>query len=483
MMRSGSVIQAGILLIGMVICLNVKTVTGQTGIDKPRYEIVTHRAGSYLGTFNIELFPLVAPLHVNNFDSLVSEQFYDSTAFHRVVPGFVIQGGDPNSISGPISTWGQGQPWQPTVPAEFNPIRHVRGILGAARAANPNSATSQFYITVDNAFFLDNNYTVYGKVTSGMDVVDTIVASPRDANDVPLQKIEMFVTYTGVNDTVPTAPVLVSPADASTGIQNIQTFICAAVDDAVLYEFEFSKDPSFNTIDTLIISGANAASWNAMEGNTIYYWRVTANNGGHRSVPSGSWSFTSAPGAANLIYPAYGASGIPLDPVFTWEPGAGATEYTLQVSVSNIFTSGNMVYNQSGIVDTFQQVTGLLPNKDYYWRVRSADGTSQGFYSAKNIFTTGNPTGITEADSQLTISLYPNPAKTRISLEMNSAMEAECRIDIFDLSGRTLLKNSEWIMTGENMIEMSVDELHSGSYYITVRANDFLYRIPFTVIR
>src|SRR5688572_11991926 len=122
--------------------------TFSQGIDKPQYQIVTHRAGSYLGTFNIELFPLIAPLHVNNFDSLVGQQFYDSTAFHRVVPGFVIQGGDPNSINGPISTWGQGQPWQVTVDAEFSVVRHLRGIIGAARDVDPNSANSQFYICV-----------------------------------------------------------------------------------------------------------------------------------------------------------------------------------------------------------------------------------------------------------------------------------------------------------------------------------------------
>ncbi|MFM8950405.1 MAG: peptidylprolyl isomerase [Bacteroidota bacterium] len=162
------------------------------GIDKPQYQILTKRAGAYLGTINIELFPLIAPLHTHNFDSLVNDQFFDSTAFHRVVPGFVIQGGDPNTISGPISTWGQGQPWQQNVPAEFNAVRHVRGIIGAARDNDPNSANSQFYICVANATFLDGNYTVYGKVTTGMNIVDTIVSSPRNANDVPLQKIEMF---------------------------------------------------------------------------------------------------------------------------------------------------------------------------------------------------------------------------------------------------------------------------------------------------
>ena len=205
------------------------------GIDKPQYQIVANRAGAYLGTINIELFPLIAPLHTNNFDSLVNDQFFDSTAFHRVVPGFVIQGGDPNTISGPISTWGQGQPWQQNVPAEFNAVRHVRGIIGAARDNDPNSANSQFYICVANATFLDGNYTVYGKVTSGLNIVDSIVSSPRDANDVPLQKIDMFVTYTGVNDSVPIAPTLNSPADGANGVLNTQQFTFGNVPGAVLY--------------------------------------------------------------------------------------------------------------------------------------------------------------------------------------------------------------------------------------------------------
>src|SRR5688572_22324035 len=136
-----------ILLLPFLILL-VQSVYGQGGIDKPRYIIETHRAGSFLGTFDIELFPLIAPMHVQNFDSLVNDNFYDSTAFHRVVPGFVIQGGDPNTINGPISTWGQGQPWQVTVDAEFSVVRHLRGIIGAARDVDPNSANSQFYICV-----------------------------------------------------------------------------------------------------------------------------------------------------------------------------------------------------------------------------------------------------------------------------------------------------------------------------------------------
>src|SRR5437868_7957173 len=119
-----------------------------TYTGKPRFQIVTTQASATLGVIHVELFPTIAPRHVRNFDSLVSKQFYDTTAFHRVVPGFVIQGGDPNSRSGPVSTWGYGQPGQPTVKAEFSVARHERGILSAARSNNINSATSQFFICV-----------------------------------------------------------------------------------------------------------------------------------------------------------------------------------------------------------------------------------------------------------------------------------------------------------------------------------------------
>jgi peptidyl-prolyl cis-trans isomerase B (cyclophilin B) len=236
----------------------------QTGVDKPRYEIVTYRGSTLLGSFEIELFPLIAPLHVQNFDSLVNENFFDSTAFHRVVPGFVIQGGDPNTINGPISTWGQGQPWQPTVPAEFSAVRHLRGILGAARDTNINSANSQFYVCVAPATFLDGNYTVYGKVTTGMSVVDTIVLSPRDVNDVPLQKISMFINYIGVNDTVPDPVVLTDPANQAVNIGASQVFRWSTVPGAVLYTIEYATDSLFNNIVLTKKAGTNQTIANTL---------------------------------------------------------------------------------------------------------------------------------------------------------------------------------------------------------------------------
>ncbi len=162
--------------------------------NRPRYTISVTQKGVSLGSILVELYKDIAPKHVQNFDSLVSVGFYDGTAFHRVIPGFVIQGGDPNSKTGERSTWGYGAPGQTKVPAEFSKLPHTRGIISAARSNDPNSATSQFFICVDEAASLNEKYTVYGQVVSGMEVADIIVNSPRDAKDNPLDKIEMRIT-------------------------------------------------------------------------------------------------------------------------------------------------------------------------------------------------------------------------------------------------------------------------------------------------
>ncbi|MFP4528995.1 MAG: peptidylprolyl isomerase [Candidatus Kapaibacterium sp.] len=146
-----------------------------------------------LGEIILMTFPDVSPKHAKNFDSLVAAGAYDGTAFHRVIPGFMIQGGDPNSKNKPRDTWGYGDPGQTRVPAEFNDIHHERGILSAARSADPNSATSQFFLMVADAPHLDNQYTVYGQVLEGMDTIDKIVSAPRDARDNPNEKIEMKI--------------------------------------------------------------------------------------------------------------------------------------------------------------------------------------------------------------------------------------------------------------------------------------------------
>jgi len=136
-----------------------------------------------LGTIVLKFFPNKAPKTVANFEKLADKKFYDGTKFHRVIPKFMIQGGDPYSKSGagPVGTGGPGY----NVDAEFNDTHHARGIMSMARSQDINSAGSQFFICVGDAAFLDRQYTAFGQVIQGMDVVDKIVALPRDSQDKP----------------------------------------------------------------------------------------------------------------------------------------------------------------------------------------------------------------------------------------------------------------------------------------------------------
>jgi len=147
------------------------------------------------GNIELKFFPDVAPNHVNNFIDLAQKGFYDGTTFHRVIPGFMIQGGDPNSKQPDKSKHGQGGPGY-TVKAEFNNKPHKRGTLSMARAAHPDSAGSQFFICVADSSFLDKQYTVFGEVISGMDVADKIVKQPRDKMDNPIERTKMKVKIT-----------------------------------------------------------------------------------------------------------------------------------------------------------------------------------------------------------------------------------------------------------------------------------------------
>lgn len=162
--------------------------------EKPQYIITVTHGGNPLGEIVVETFPKVAPLMCRNFDSLVTSGFYDGCAFHRVIPGFMIQGGDPNSKNKPREYWGQGDPSQTNIKAEFSDISHKRGILSTARKGNDvNSGTSQFFIMVSDYPSLDKQYTVFGQVVSGMDVADKIVSVPRDQRDNPNEKVEMSI--------------------------------------------------------------------------------------------------------------------------------------------------------------------------------------------------------------------------------------------------------------------------------------------------
>ena len=145
-----------------------------------------------LGNIELRLFPDVAPNHVQNFIDLAKKGFYDGTTFHRVIPGFMIQGGDPNTKNPDRSKHGLGGPGH-MVKAEFNKKLHKRGTLSMARSQDPDSAGSQFFICVADAPSLNGKYTVFGEVTSGMDVADKIVSQARDRMDNPVERIEIKV--------------------------------------------------------------------------------------------------------------------------------------------------------------------------------------------------------------------------------------------------------------------------------------------------
>jgi peptidyl-prolyl cis-trans isomerase B (cyclophilin B) len=158
------------------------------------------------GDMVVEFYPDVAPMHVESFVALANEQYFDGTTFHRVITDFVIQGGDPNSKLENRSLHGTGgragkffgigdendsSTW--LIPQEFNSIPHEKGILSMARTNDPNSASSQFFVCHGDPSFLDNNYTVFGKVIQGLEVIDSIANIEKDMNDNPLEKIEMTV--------------------------------------------------------------------------------------------------------------------------------------------------------------------------------------------------------------------------------------------------------------------------------------------------
>lgn len=145
------------------------------------------------GIIEIELDSEAAPKTVKNFEKLVGEGFYDGLIFHRVIPGFMIQGGDPQGT-------GMGGADEKIV-GEFrangfnNPLKHTRGVISMARAYNPNSASSQFFIMHADAPHLDGQYAAFGKVVSGMEVVDEIASIPTDYNDRPRVDMRMKKVY------------------------------------------------------------------------------------------------------------------------------------------------------------------------------------------------------------------------------------------------------------------------------------------------
>ena len=159
---------------------------------KPAATVPTATISTQFGDIVIKFRPDVAPKHVENFVKLAKQGFFDRTIFHRVIPGFMIQGGDPNTKSQDETLYGQGGPGY-SVKAEFSKVSHKRGIVSMARSQDIDSAGSQFFIVVRDSTFLDKKYTVFGEVVSGMEVADKIVSLPRNSRDVPTMRIEMTV--------------------------------------------------------------------------------------------------------------------------------------------------------------------------------------------------------------------------------------------------------------------------------------------------
>jgi cyclophilin family peptidyl-prolyl cis-trans isomerase len=160
------------------------------------------------GKIVIEFLPKVAPRHVENFKELARDGFYDGTRFHRIVMDknrrVAIQGGDPNTINGAPSTWGLGQRGQKTVPAEFSKLKHERGVVSAARRPeDPNSATSQFFILVGSQPTFDGQYSIFGRVIDGMNVVDSIALAPTNArSEMPADPVVVNRVYIARRDEV-----------------------------------------------------------------------------------------------------------------------------------------------------------------------------------------------------------------------------------------------------------------------------------------
>jgi len=183
------ILTSGFVGIAFAQTTSVEKEFSQEEIDEMKFKAVLITMQE--GTFMIEFFPEDAPNTVNNFLKLVESGYYDGTVFHRIIPGFMIQGGDPNTKNSDKSTWGQGGPGY-NLKAELSSRSHLRGIVSMARANDPDSAGSQFFIVTSDSTFLDKQYTVFGEVVDGIEVADKIVNLPRDGNDCPEQEVKML---------------------------------------------------------------------------------------------------------------------------------------------------------------------------------------------------------------------------------------------------------------------------------------------------
>ncbi|MBK7888594.1 MAG: T9SS type A sorting domain-containing protein [Bacteroidetes bacterium] len=279
----------------------------------------------------------------------------------------------------------------------------------------------------------------------------------------------MFITSTGVNDTIPDPVNLTAPADNSVNISNTQSFSWTTVADAVLYTAEFATDSLFTNIVLSRTSGTNSSTASALPGSSTYYWRVKSNNGGHESVYSPYWKFTTVAGAATLTSPPDSSVNVFINPVFEWQAVPGADNYQLQVATASTFILPSIVYNQSGLTNTSQQIPALNANTRYYWRVRSYTGSIAGYYSTKFTFLTGTATGIQHLElTDMITAIYPNPATDFVYADIKSAVKEDVQIIVRDMTGKAVYTdNKSW--SAVLRIPIDVSGLQKGYYILELK--------------
>ena len=428
---------------------------------KPIYNIECRRADTVFGNITVELFPNIAPLHVANFDSIVVNGGYDSTAFHRVIADFMIQGGDPNSVSGNPSTWGQGNPNQANVNAEFSELSHLRGILSAARSTNINSASSQFFICHGDPTHLDGDYSAYGEAVAGMDVVDIIATTPTDGNDRPLETIRMFITKVGSNDSVPNSPMLISPIQNQIDVESSTIFNWSSVSTAKLYLFELAKDSLFTDVVFLKETKDTFATFNYLtDSYTNHFWRVRTNNGGKYSEDFEVRGFTNKLGTPLQISPADWEN-TSIYAVLDWTDIDQSTGYHIQVSTVNSFAAPQFVVLDTIVQNSnFYFQNGLDLNRRYYWHIAAVDNNDTSTYAPIISFFTDNEQLSADEKSNYEINLYPNPVEDFITINTNN----DAQVEVISIDGKIALNQK--VKEGENVINL--EKLTKGVYNVNI---------------
>jgi hypothetical protein len=205
-----------------------------------------------------------------------------------------------------------------------------------------------------------------------------------------------------------------------------------------MYTLEVASDSLFTNIVSTKRFGQPSGSGVLFPGSASYYWRVNANNGGHISAWSPVWKFNAVTDSAELISPADSAQNLILNPVFTWHSVAGADNYLLQVSKFALFAPPPQVQSYFGITDTTYQIPPLLPNTQYFWRVRSYAGAVAGFNSRPRVFVTGTTLSTEETGINIALQVYPNPARNQVTIRFEKQPESPIRITVSDITGKTV---------------------------------------------